>query len=830
MSKWTGLILLALTIGLLCPTLSAAFEIPLTVEENVALAGARKVTGGVPLLPGQAKDIKELRLVTKDAKGKVTAVPAQFRELARWFQVDNSLRWVLVDFATFMNTDERKTYYLTNEGPANPAPDQPAAVTETDDAVTINTGPAKFVINKKKFALLQSVVMGDQELLDGAAGPDFGTVITDTFGEKYYCSEGTKSVKVAEAGPLRVCVRAQGRHLARDGKGYSKGMYGYDYILNFYAGSSAVSVDCILTNNPSKSIGTPLFKDASLLIKLKGGAKGTFLYGTAPTYDEEWIKEGNFLDPPAYNHLGPDESVCIYQDTNGSETWKRNFGFFGPEKAATFRGYRMLKRSGGKEEVITQGDHARGLAMVYNDVGGMVCHTRDFWEQYPMAVEVGGNGLIRVGLFPGEYSLPHYIEDGSAKGHEIFLHFFAKDKAGKDVPSEYSPDEKGRTWAHYFADLWDSPVYPRPTIEHCAATGALADFGPYSVPTQGLEGYSLPVNERRWFHAGRRPGDYLKGNAYGWMIWGERWETYGGHSTHGARQPIKEDNYLFRYLLTGRPEWLELGWRRGRNYRDVRAYRIDDQEPFDFTDWQSFSTKNLRETGFCSRPQPTDDEIKKYTAGKWDRTSLELPNPEHTTLDLLYDRYLMFGDMRSYENMRIVAANGAAFAAVGSGPHIGRDCGWSMRALVRYYDLTGDAEAKKWIGKTIDHYAKFADSFGGKPSDFDGAANTTWLYDIFSRGVCLLHQSSGDERMLTLIKALTVGKDDKADCYHTLFAYAHHVTGDEKYKDALVKKGGLDDEMLLMTTNVGAKFGYGNTYEPANSHWLITHPPITKKN
>ena len=173
---------------------AAAWEVQLTVEEQHAVGGLRRVTGGVPLLEGQAKDLKELRLVTKDAQGKATAVPAQFRELARWWRSDNSLRWVLLDFEASLGLSERKTYYLTNEGEANPAPKQPATVEETDEAVTVSTGPAKFVISKKKFGFLQSAAVNGEELLEGSA--DLGTVLEDTFGEKYYSAEGTREVKV----------------------------------------------------------------------------------------------------------------------------------------------------------------------------------------------------------------------------------------------------------------------------------------------------------------------------------------------------------------------------------------------------------------------------------------------------------------------------------------------------------------------------------------------------------------------------------------------------------------------------------------------------------
>ena len=106
-----------------------AWEIPLTVEEQWGQGGIRHVTGGVPLLVGQAKEAADLRLAVKDAEGRLVAVPAQFRVLARWWRADNSIRWVLVDFTTGINDFQKKTFYLTTGTEPAPAP-KPAKPSE----------------------------------------------------------------------------------------------------------------------------------------------------------------------------------------------------------------------------------------------------------------------------------------------------------------------------------------------------------------------------------------------------------------------------------------------------------------------------------------------------------------------------------------------------------------------------------------------------------------------------------------------------------------------------------------------------------------------------
>ena len=769
----------------------------------------------------------DLRLVVKDAAGKVTAIPAQFRVLARWVRGDNSIRWVLVDFASANVPGEKKVVYLTDAKldagqpgqPGQPTTRAEAAAEEGADAIVVSTGLAKFTVNKKKFNLLQSAVVEGQELLDSSA--DVGTVIEDILGEKYYSSEGTKSVEVLENGPVRVCVRARGQHMARGGKGYSRGMYGYDIFMNFYAGSTEVGLDVIVTNNFAKSIGEPLMKDASLLIKLAGGATGCRVHGAAP------------LDAP----LAAGTSVSLYQDSNGGETWQTCQGYTGDAapggtcfraKVTSFRGYRIYKHADGKDEQIGGGDQARGLMRISNDRGGVVMLMRNFWQQFPKAVEAAGDGTLRLGMFPRETVVPHYLDDTAAKGHEVVLHFYAK---GKGKP-RYATDPEGRTWPHVFADIWDVPALPRPTIEHIAATGALSDIGPFTVPTVGLTDYDTAVNLRRLFMT-----DEYWGNCLGWQVYGERWKSHGGHSTHGARQPIEEEHFLRSWYWTGGPGWLDAGINRSRQFRDVRCYRVDDTDALAYAGWAEFRKNNVSENGHCSRPVPKDDELKKYQEGMIRHARWEFPNPEHCTLDLLYDRYLLLGDQRAYENMRVVAGHGGFFA-IGTAPKpgaekvgnsLGRSQGWSWRALERYWELTGDKRADELLKLTIKSYEPL---IGKAPLWFadDRLAHASdWFTQIFSRAAAMTALHTGDAKALEICKELAKGKSEPwagsitygkqqakdASQFSALFAVIYHLTGDEHYKDAVIKPGG------------GQKYltASGGSYFLPSDHWLMSHPP-----
>jgi hypothetical protein len=711
---------------------------------------------------------------------------------------------------------EKKVVYLTDAKLDAPAPKPGMTVEDRADEIVISTGAAVFAVSKKAFGFLKSAVVGGEELLDGSA--DLGLVIEDTYGEKYYGADGVKSVAVQESDPVRVCIRAQGRNLARGGKGYSRGMYGYDVFMNFYAGSSDVFADVVVTNNPAKSIGSPTFEDASLLLKLKGGAGGCALWGEKPT-------EGR---------LAVGDSVSLYQDSNGADTWEHCTGFGDMDtkgwselstKIASFRGYKVWRRAGGKEEELAAGSQARGLMHASNDRGGVIVHTRNFWQQFPKAVEVSADGTVRVGLFPRECRVPHYLEDASAKGHEIILHFYnAKAKGAY----ESGPD--GRPQPSAVMAAWDVPALPRPELKHMAACGALSDLGPYTPPTRGLDkkpGDRVAANCSRMLTA-----DELYGNAYGWQVFGERWRSNGGHGTHGARQPINEDNYLYLYYLTGLPEWLAAGDARSRQFRDVRAYRVDDQDALGFKDWDGFRKANTREraSGGCARPIPKDEELKKYQQGFWPRSPWEFPNREHTTIDLLYDRYLLFGDTRAFENMRVVAGHGGYYA-ISAGPQIGRHTGWSWRAFHRYWELTGDKRADELMKQLIKAYEPL---IGKAPLWFGNdemAHASDWFTQIFSRAAAMTALDTGDPKALEICKSLAEGKEKPragsltygkqsptdASYFSTLFAVLYRLTGEEKYKEPLAKALGGDG--LL---SVGGYF-------PASDHWLLHQPQIPRR-
>ena len=179
------------------------------------------------------------------------------------------------------------------------------------------------------------------------------------------------------------------------------------------------------------------------------------------------------------------------------------------------------------------------------------------------------------------------------------------------------------------------------------------------------------------------------------------------------------------------------------------------------------------------RPIAETEEMKKYQAGLPDYGSAwEFPNPEHCVLDLLYDRYLLFGDIRSFEGMRVAAAIGGLFARDHApaadadmdkmGMRIGRDNGWSWRTLQRYWDLTGDKRAEELLKQTIQKYEPL---IGKSPLWYGNKRSASmWFTQIFSRGIAATALNTGDAKALEICKSFAVGKEKDSKTFSTLFA------------------------------------------------------------
>ena len=725
--KHSHLAIMSAVLALACSVAAAEFELALDLRPDKGADGMKVVTNGVPLKVGQAMDVNELHIIGPAGK----EIPAQFRVLARWRRQDNSIRWVLVSFLRTKKEPANPIYKLVGRKAGGARPATKMKVTQDDEFIRIDTGAATFEISKTKFNLFNKVTVGGIPVV--APDPKLGSVVTDPEGRKYYSSKGTTKVRVLESGPVKVQVLAQGIHVSDEKGAFKPGLYGYEIAMTFWAGKTYCNMDAILTNNSLKPIGEPHFEDWSVLTRIgKGGGEWTF----------------GSLSKPKESVGGKakaGESAVLYQDSVGTKHWKTNLGLKASAytlvgwtappmpQLASFRGYKLSLVGKSRKTQLAKGDFTDGVSRCRTGGLGVTISPRYFWQQFPSAVGFGADGVVRISPFPGEYKEVHWLEDASAKAQEVQLNFYAKaDQADAAMAT---------------ARQYQKRVFALPSPKHCGEAGALSDIGPYmmheKIAKPAAEHFSLKRLEQQAFGLGADFND-----SYGWQVFGSNWLERAGVSGTNY-EPLATSNNLWMHLLNGHEGRLEYGLRISRHARDVRTYHIEGQDNLAvWTTWQPGYWKNcviehwsrLIPGTFGHQPQRHPDWLKHPYA----RARFPLPNHEHLNLDEVYDYYCLTGDDRALRCARTIADHGVAMATLSGRPRkVYRMEGWCLRAIARYYDLTGDKRYEPYLKEAMDQI--WADVAKTGPR-----GRGSWCMCIYARAATVAWLATGDERMRDL--------------------------------------------------------------------------------
>ncbi|MBN1955344.1 MAG: hypothetical protein JW900_09875 [Anaerolineae bacterium] len=398
------------------PEAPTALNVPLQVDNLLDVERIEEpVTSGIPL-PHELRlaDPQQLQLV--DAAG--TPVAAQFTPLARWGGAPDDpsapIRWLLVDFQATVAA-RSTSYYFLQEGGPGPSPVQPLVVTDEAAVLTVDTGTARFSIDKESGGLVGP----------GLGGPIFGQAVAGGT----YESGGPVDVRIALAGPMRVSVHVAGQYRG------SMGDHLLDYTARywFYAGQSTVRLFYTVENNnlcpivadgqidcyDIGAVGSVELEDLSLIVPTDLGGDLSFQAGGAGE-----MVEGDLFRDDAGN-------ATLYQDSSGTDFWDRYVTFTDWDGNAldtrprmqsyvSFRGYQLWQG----EELIDSGDQAAGWLSISGEGGAWAVGVRDFWQNFPKALRARYVGTLEIGLFPNEFGPPDYrftLRPGEHKTHEIIL-------------------------------------------------------------------------------------------------------------------------------------------------------------------------------------------------------------------------------------------------------------------------------------------------------------------------------------------------------------------------------------------------------------------------
>ncbi|HOX07063.1 MAG TPA: hypothetical protein PK280_11735 [Planctomycetota bacterium] len=231
--------------------------VKLTVAEPAGIERkSEPASGGVPFRRGQVKSADELALFT--ASGQ--PVPAQFTRISPY--EDGSVQWALVDVLVDLPASGKGEFVIKSGKAA--APPKALDIKDSDAAAAVDTGVAKFTVNKADFNLLDSVEVGGKKV----AGP--GAVeITSNDGKAFRAGKPTK-IAWEYKGPVRATLRVDGEY---QGEGGAK-FISYTTRLTFWAGLAVVRVDHSVRNSNPKEGDDVKIKSAVVSVGFKGAEAG----------------------------------------------------------------------------------------------------------------------------------------------------------------------------------------------------------------------------------------------------------------------------------------------------------------------------------------------------------------------------------------------------------------------------------------------------------------------------------------------------------------------------------------------------------------------------
>ena len=555
----------------------AALHVSLQIQNPYSYSLTMEpITSGIPLPRHlNVKDAAGLRLVNSTG----IPVPAQFTPLARWGgapdDTSQPIRWVLLDFQASVPASGTAGYAVQQGGPG-PSPSSPVTVTESADAVAVNTGVAEFSISKSHGGLSAP----------GLASPLYGRLKAGSVGDTL---TGPVSVSVVLQGPMRVSVRVKGAY--RDSS--ARALMEYTSRYWFYAGQSKVRLFHTVENNNLCPLGDSAqltcfdigsggsmdVDDLSLVLPTNPGSERTYQAGG----------QGN----PVSGSL--DGNILLYQDSSGTDSWNhyplmtdwdespldtrpRMQSYVG------FRGYRLTSDG----SMVDSGDRAAGWLSVTGSGGSCTVGVRDFWRNFPKALRAAPDGTLEAGLFPQEFGGSGYsfnLRAGEHKTHELLLSFGAS-----GAPAALEPLFAAAPAKWYV----DSGGFGRTALPDRTDWPDHEHYLDYQLDT-------APEHDDDWSHYYRNVSDAIeRTDFYGIFDYGDWPIDYEGYGV--APLNCKYDNDLGMWLQwarSGDARWFQLAEAADRHFADIDILH-NLHSPRHWGDGIAFGHSEHDESGFTN--------------------------------------------------------------------------------------------------------------------------------------------------------------------------------------------------------------------------------------
>jgi exo-rhamnogalacturonan lyase-like protein len=341
---------------------ASATQIPFTVRNYVdASHGRFHVQGGIPF--PRAVVQPDAPMAVLDAAGD--PVEAEIKVTGYW--PDGSVKWVLVGMQPAVEALNTVFYTLCVTEKAGPV-GTPFAQ-QDDERIHVDTGRIRFAINRTSANLFESLsLLREGNAVPVLKGPAGSNLFVDV--ERRKEGQGARvlfdanadsqhfSAELEEATPLRAVIRIEGTHAS------SEGMTFAPYTLRIYAyknsGMLRLAHTFIYDGEPRedflRAIGVRLkVEPATITGYTFGGGKGAGVH-TKYVVDESL---------PA---------------------WRR--GMLVQDGATHYRIAKVINPDTNSRLRVEDGVQSQGWGALETDAGQVVAGIKNFWQEYPKAIEV----------------------------------------------------------------------------------------------------------------------------------------------------------------------------------------------------------------------------------------------------------------------------------------------------------------------------------------------------------------------------------------------------------------------------------------------------------
>ncbi len=598
------------------------------------------VTSGVPFAQGALRDHGAVALFAGDG----VELPLQTEVLAKW--PDGSVRWLLLDFQVDLKPNEKMAFELRHgAGGTRAAVGQPVQASGEKDGFTLSTGPLQLRRRGGLGNVLDDALLdldGDGRFEGMAPTPssrgvlDLELLVPEQKLSMYDTDAGPTTIAIEQNGPLRACVRIEGRHASQRGPAFR-------YVLRVHAfrGQPFVRIFYTFINDCQDAL---MAKLVALRLNFNGGpGMGGKPYG--------------LLGASGERRTGGDLRRVFQRDDNHQQL--------------------------DADEKFSEG-RAAGWAAMGGDRAGLAVGVREFWQNWPKAIQCmvgmhgrseGILGAIRVGICPwfpkGLYDGKpieeenkltcqlrdgvHTFKVGVAKTHELWATFFKGEADTEKLAGFFRAAEE--------------PLLATCEPAYVSATKAAGEFPP--ADPQKFAGYDAWLSRALDAHLARRERE----REFGMLNYGD-W--FGERKVNWGNLEYDLQHGLFtQYLRTGDRRFFARAEQAARHHIDVDV--VHATNPHLKNPW--------------GRPPEAGDiwlHCLNHTGGYYDEKTSGLPvdrtyhmghstNYGHVWIAGDLDYYYLTGDRRAREVALMVADTMARHCPTAYSDHI-RGLGWPSAA------------------------------------------------------------------------------------------------------------------------------------------------------